>query len=59
MDVIARDYLGLAREEMRVAQYEQTVSVKESTEYAQEQGPSKRWVLGRTCVQSPASGAGN
>ena len=34
MDVIARDYLGLAREEMRVAQYEQTVSVKESNEYA-------------------------
>ena len=34
MDVIARDYLGLAREEVRVAQYEQTVSVKESNEYA-------------------------
>lgn len=34
MDVIARDYLGLAREEMRVAQYERTVGIEESNEYA-------------------------
>ena len=34
MDVIARDYLGLAREEMRVAQYEQQVGLQESNEYA-------------------------
>lgn len=34
MDVIARDYLGLASEEMRVAMYEQSVGLKESNEYA-------------------------
>lgn len=34
MDVIAQDYLGLAREEMRVAQYEQQVGLHESNEYA-------------------------
>ena len=34
MDVIARDYLGLTREELRVAQYEQSVGLKENNEYA-------------------------
>lgn len=34
MDAIARDYLGLVREEMRVARYEKTVGIKESNEYA-------------------------
>ena len=34
MDAIARDYLGLVREEMRVARYEQTVGIEESNEYA-------------------------
>ena len=38
MDQIARDYLGLAREEMRVARYEKTVGVKESNEYAWNKG---------------------
>ena len=34
MNAIARDYLGLAREEMRVARHEKTAGVNERSEYA-------------------------